>query len=80
MPTVSRLMRPEVHTAVKMSMLVFWVVTPCGHVVGYQCFGGTYCRQYGASALNMEAVCSSEILEPPTSPYGVTTQTTMDSK
>jgi hypothetical protein len=26
-----------------MSMLVFWVVTPCGLVRGHQHFGGTYC-------------------------------------
>jgi hypothetical protein len=35
----------EVLTPVKMSMLVFGVVTPCG-LTGrsrYQCFGGTYC-------------------------------------
>jgi hypothetical protein len=24
------------------SVLIFWVVTPCGLVGGYQCFGGTY--------------------------------------
>jgi hypothetical protein len=36
-------MRFEVLTAVKKSMLVFWVVTPCGIVVKYQRFGGTYC-------------------------------------
>jgi hypothetical protein len=35
-------LRSEVLTAVKMSMLVFWVVTPCGLVNGYQRFGGTY--------------------------------------
>jgi hypothetical protein len=35
-------MRFEVLTVVKMSM-VFWVVTPCGLVGRYQCFGGTYC-------------------------------------
>jgi hypothetical protein len=35
-----------------MSMLVFWVVTPCGPVGKYQRFGETYClhlqcfRQY----------------------------------
>jgi hypothetical protein len=36
--------RFEFLTAVKeMSMLVFWVVTPCGLVGSCQCFGGTYC-------------------------------------
>jgi hypothetical protein len=33
----------EVLTAVKTSMLVFWVVTPCRPVGRYQRFGGTYC-------------------------------------
>jgi hypothetical protein len=33
----------EVLTAVKMLMVVFWVVTPCGLVGGYQHFRGTYC-------------------------------------
>jgi hypothetical protein len=37
-------MRFEVHTAVKMSMLVFWVVTPCELVCRYRRFGETYCR------------------------------------
>jgi hypothetical protein len=32
-------MRSEVLTEVKMSMLVFWVVTPCGLVDRYQHFG-----------------------------------------
>jgi hypothetical protein len=27
-------------------MLVFWVVTPCGLVGRYQCFGGTYCLNF----------------------------------
>jgi hypothetical protein len=35
-------MKFEVLTAVKMSTVVFQVVTPCGFVDGYQCFGGTY--------------------------------------
>jgi hypothetical protein len=49
----------EVFTAVKMSMLAFWVVTPCGLVSRYH-FRGTYCN----SALKMEAVCSSKTLVP----------------
>jgi hypothetical protein len=35
--------RFEVLTAVKMSMLIFWVVPPCGLVNRYLHFGGTYC-------------------------------------
>jgi hypothetical protein len=50
--------RFEVLTAVKMSMLVFWVVTPCGLVRRYQRFGETYCLQL----LYMETVCFSETL------------------
>jgi hypothetical protein len=42
-------MRFEVLTAVEMTTLFFWVVTPCGLVGGYQ-------RQPEASALMMEAV------------------------
>jgi hypothetical protein len=33
----------EVLTSVNMSVLVFWVVTPCGLLSRYQRFGGTYC-------------------------------------
>jgi hypothetical protein len=35
-------MRSEVLTTVKMSILVFWVVTPCGLIGRYQRFGGIY--------------------------------------
>jgi hypothetical protein len=41
-------MRLSILTAVKMSMLAFWVVTPCGLVGRYQ--------------MKMETVCSSDIL------------------
>jgi hypothetical protein len=33
----------EVLTAVEISLLVFWVVTPCGFVGICQHFGETYC-------------------------------------
>jgi hypothetical protein len=33
----------EVLMAVKMSVLFFWVVTPCGLVGRYQCYGEIYC-------------------------------------
>jgi hypothetical protein len=46
-------LRSEVLTAVKMSVLFFWVVTPCG-------IAGTYQRKI--LALKMEAVCSSETM------------------
>jgi hypothetical protein len=34
-------MELEVFTAVKISIVVFWVVTPCSIVGGYMRFGGT---------------------------------------
>jgi hypothetical protein len=40
---VTRLMRSQVIKTVKTSKEVFWVVTSCGLVDGYQCFTGTYC-------------------------------------
>jgi hypothetical protein len=38
--------RFEVLTAMKVSMLVFWVVSPCGLIGRYQSFGGTYCIHF----------------------------------
>jgi len=35
--------RFEVFTAVKIQVVFFRVVTPCGYVVGYQCFEGPCC-------------------------------------
>jgi hypothetical protein len=40
---IAQYMRFEVLMAVKMLMLVFWVVMPYGLVGTYQYFGGTYC-------------------------------------
>jgi hypothetical protein len=33
----------EVLMAVRMTVLFFWVVTPCGLINRYRRFGGTYC-------------------------------------
>jgi hypothetical protein len=33
----------EVFTAVEIEVEVFWVVTPCNVVVGFQGFGGPFC-------------------------------------
>jgi hypothetical protein len=33
----------DVPTAVKIQVEIFWVVTSCSVVVGYQCFGGLRC-------------------------------------
>jgi hypothetical protein len=63
-------MRSEVLTAVKMSMLVFWVVTPYG-LAGRT----SYCLHF--SGLKLEAVFFSETLVAPASPRGVTTQKTI---
>jgi hypothetical protein len=61
----SRYVRSEVLTAVKMSMLLFWVVTPC-RLVGccYKRFGRKNCpfRTEANSTLKMERVCFSETL------------------
>jgi hypothetical protein len=41
---------------------VFWVVTPCGGVVGYQCFGGTCCLHLhgGVSSLHFPSFHSED--------------------
>jgi len=44
--------RFEVFTAVKILVEVFWVLTPCGVAVGYQCFGGPCCLHF-QEALNL---------------------------
>jgi hypothetical protein len=41
---IEEITRFEVLTAMKISMLVFWVVMLCGPVGKYQCFGETYYR------------------------------------
>jgi hypothetical protein len=33
----------EAFTAMSIQVLVFWIVTPCGDVLGYQRFGGPSC-------------------------------------
>jgi hypothetical protein len=37
--------RFEFSTAMKDQVEVFWIVTPCSDVVGYQRLGGSYCLQ-----------------------------------
>jgi hypothetical protein len=50
-----RIIALMVLTAVKMSIVIFWVIMPCGLVDGYQRFRGTYrlrltlLRQHGAT-------------------------------
>jgi len=51
----------EVFTMVKIQVEVFWVVTPCSVVTGYQCFGGS-CYFHLHFTLKMEAVKSSDTL------------------
>jgi hypothetical protein len=38
----------DVITAVKILILLFWVVTPCGLVGRHHRFGGTYCHHLQA--------------------------------
>jgi hypothetical protein len=53
----------EVIMAAKISMLFFWVVTPCRLAGRYQRFGGTYYFHLQRTAvLKMEALFSSEPL------------------
>jgi hypothetical protein len=54
-------MKRNVPTAVEISIVVVWVVTPCSLVCVYQRFGGTY-RLLHPSVLKMEAICSFETL------------------
>lgn len=49
------LLRFEVFTSVKTSMLIFWIVTPCGLVGIYQCFKGTCC-------LHLHPCCSETLV------------------
>jgi hypothetical protein len=46
----------EILTAVKIPMMVFWAMMPCGPVGGYQRFGGTYCLHLQ----KVEKMCSSQ--------------------
>jgi hypothetical protein len=66
----------EAFTAVKIQVQVFWVVTLCCVVVGYQRFRGSCCLQLHF-ILKMEATYSSETLVSyNTTQHGVTTQKT----
>jgi hypothetical protein len=48
----------EAFTAVKIQVMVFWVVTPCSVVVGYQRFGRAYLR--GQFEKFMDSLYNSE--------------------
>jgi len=50
---------------IKTQIVVFWVVTPCGDVVGYRCFGGTCASIF---RVRWRLCC------PTTSLYGFTTK------
>jgi hypothetical protein len=41
-----RMMRFESLTEVKVSMLVLWIITPCGFVGRYQLLGRIYCLHF----------------------------------
>jgi hypothetical protein len=70
--------RSEVLTVVKASMLVLWVVMPCGLVGANQRFGGIYYLDFPTN-LSLEDGGSTflpNVHYLPTSPHGVTTQKT----
>jgi hypothetical protein len=52
-------MRYEVKTAVKMSMLAFWAVTPRTLVGRYQRFGDTHFSSEDGSSIFLRNVCIS---------------------
>jgi len=52
--------RLKVFMGMKIQVMVFWVVTLCSDVVGYQLFGGLCCLHFG-----VETAWSSEILSQP---------------
>jgi hypothetical protein len=57
--TIVNVARFEVFTTTKIHVVVFWVVTPCIHVVEYQCFGGP-CYVHLQGEAKMEVGWSSE--------------------
>jgi hypothetical protein len=57
-----------------LSVLVLWVVTPCGLIGRYQCFGGTYCLHLHPWRWRHYVCLKCWCL--PTSPQGITTQKT----
>jgi hypothetical protein len=61
--------RLKVFMAMKIQVMVFWVLTPCSDVVGYQIFRGPYYLQLQGE-VKMEAARSSETLVS----YPITTQ------
>jgi hypothetical protein len=42
----------EVFTAMNIQVVVFWVVTPCSDVIGYQRFGGPCCLHRQGEVVN----------------------------
>jgi hypothetical protein len=48
----------EVLSTVNVSAVVSWVVTPCGLVVGYRRFGGTYCRIFMSPYTTADLSCT----------------------
>jgi hypothetical protein len=59
-PVTLFLLGPNIVNTFSLSMLVFWVVTPCGLVGRYRRFGETYCLHL--QALKLNTVCFSETL------------------
>jgi hypothetical protein len=72
--TLKSQVRFEVITELQMSVLVFWVVTPCTLVAGYQRFGLTYCFQL--QTWRCRQYVSPKRWYLPAHPQGVVTQKT----
>jgi hypothetical protein len=43
----------ELFTLMKFHITVFWIMTPCSYVVGYQCFGGLCCLHEDGSTFKI---------------------------
>jgi hypothetical protein len=56
----------------KIQAMVFWIVTPSGNEVGYQCFGGDMTRRPQLGSLT----CSQELA---TGPYPQPKESSKDS-
>jgi hypothetical protein len=47
-------LRFDVFTALKICVIVLWIMTPCSMVGGYQRFGGAYCLQLHSRKMEAE--------------------------
>jgi hypothetical protein len=66
--------RFKVFTTVKILVEVFWVVTPCSVVVGYQRFGGPFCLHLQGEVEDGGSTILQKRWYPTTTLHGVTNQ------